>query len=84
MVGVPAISERFIFFLIGLIDLDDSAILILFEYFSKDSYTSKNVVAKIKPKIKLMLLVHKEKNYQEISKINITFNIFIYLNSVIL
>ena len=50
MVVVPAISERFIFFLIGLIDLDDSDILILFEYFSKDSYMSKNI-AKIKPVI---------------------------------
>ena len=42
VVVVPAILERFTFFLIGLIDLDDSAILILFEFFSKDLYMSKN------------------------------------------
>ena len=66
---VPATLERFTFFLIGLIDLDDSAILIFFEYFSKDSYMPKNVVSKNKANYKLMLLVHKEKNYQEIIKI---------------
>ena len=42
VVVVPAILERFTFFLTGLIDLDDSAILILFEFFSKDLYMSKN------------------------------------------
>ena len=42
VVVVPAILERFTFFLIGLIDLDDSAILILFEIFSKDLYMTKN------------------------------------------
>ena len=43
-----------------------------FEYFSEDSYMSKNVLSKNKANYKLMLLVHKEKNYQEIIKINIT------------
>ena len=33
---------------------------------------SKNVVLKNKANYKLMLLVHKEKTYQEIIKINIT------------
>ena len=60
MVVVPAISERFIFFLIGLIDLDDSDILILFEYFSKDSYMSKNI-AKIKPVLSSCFLYVKIK-----------------------
>ena len=45
---------------------------VFFEYFSKDSYMSKNVVLKNKAIYKLMLLVHKEKNYQEIIKISIT------------
>ena len=72
VVVVLAISEHFTFFLIGLIDLDDSAILIFFEYFSKDSYMPKNVVSKNKANSKLMLLVHIGKNYQGIIKINIT------------
>ena len=72
VVVVPAILERFTFFLTGLIDLDNSAILIFFEYFSKDSYMFKNVVSKNKANYKLMLLVHIGKNYQEITKINIT------------
>ena len=72
VVVVLAILERFTFFLTGLTDLDNSAILIFFEYFSKDSYMFKNVVSKNKANYKLMLLVHKEKNYQEIIKINIT------------
>ena len=42
VVVVPAILERFTFFLIGLIDLGDSVILILFEFFSKDLCMSKN------------------------------------------
>ena len=42
-----------------------------FDYFSKDSYMSKNVASKNKASYKLMPLMHKEKNYyQEI--INIT------------
>ena len=72
VVVVLAISEHFTFFLIGLIDLDDSAILFFFEYFSKDSYMPKNVVSKNKANSKLMLLVHIGKNYQGIIKINIT------------
>ena len=35
VVVVPAILERFIFFLIGLIDLDDSTILIFLCIFQK-------------------------------------------------
>ena len=66
MVVVPAIWERFTFFLIGLINLDDSAILIFFEYFSKDSCMFKNVVSKNKANYKVMLLEHRGKNYQEI------------------
>ena len=72
VVVIPAILERFTFFLIGLIDLADSAILIILEYFSKDSYKSKNVASKNKANYKLMLLVHIGKNYQEIIKINVT------------
>ena len=72
VVVVLAILERFTFFLMGLTDLDNSAILIFFEYFSKDSYMFKNVVSKNKANYKLMLLVHIGKNYQEIIKINIT------------
>ena len=56
----------------GLTDLDNSAILIFFEYFSKDSSMSKNVASKNNANYKLMLLVHIGKNYQEIIKINIT------------
>ena len=37
VVAVPASWERFTFCLLGLNDLDDSAIFIFFEYFSKDS-----------------------------------------------
>ena len=74
VVVISAILEHFTFFLIGLIDLDDSAIIYIyfFEYFSKDSYMSKNVVSKSKANYKLMLLVHIGKNYQEIIRINIT------------
>ena len=72
VVIVLAMLEHFTFFLIELTDLDNSAILIFFEYFSKDSYMFKNVVSKNKANYKLMLLVHKEKNYHEIIKINIT------------
>ena len=42
VVVISAILERFTFFLIGLIDLDDSAILVFSGFFSKDSYMSKN------------------------------------------
>ena len=38
VVIVRAILEHFTFFLIRLIDLDNYAILIFFEYFSKDFY----------------------------------------------
>ena len=72
VVAVLAILERFTFFLMGLTDLDNSAILIFFEYFSKDSSMSKNVASKNNANYKLMLLVHIGKNYQEIIKINIT------------
>ena len=72
VVVVLAILERFTFFLMGLTDLDNSAILIFFEYFSKDSSMSKNVASKNNANYKLMLLVHIGKNYQEIIKINIT------------
>ena len=55
VVVIPAILERFSFFLIGLIDLDDSANYNIFEYFSKDSFMSKNVVPKNKANYRLML-----------------------------
>ena len=42
VVVVLAILERFTFFLTGLIDLDDSAILSVFEFLSKDTSMSKN------------------------------------------
>ena len=41
-VVIPATLECFTFFSIGLINLDDSAILIFSEFFSKDSFMSKN------------------------------------------
>ena len=72
VVVILAILERFTFFLMGLIDVNDSAILIFFEYFPKDLYISKNVVSKNKASYKIMLVVHTEKKYQEIIKVNIT------------
>ena len=70
VVAAPASLECFTFFLLGL---GDSAIFKLcLENFSKDSYMSKNVASKNEANYKLMLLVQKEKNFQEIIKINIT------------
>ena len=41
----PTVQKRFTFFLLGLSDLDDSAIFkFCFEYFWKDSCLSENVV----------------------------------------
>ena len=61
LVAAPASLERFTFFLLGLSDLDGSVIFnFCFEYFSNDSFMSKNA-QKEKPIIKLKLLVHKEK-----------------------
>ena len=71
VVVILAILERFTFSLMGLIDVNDSAILIFFEYFSKYLYISKNV-SKNKASYKIMLVVHTEKKYQEIIKVNIT------------
>ena len=75
VVVVLAISEHFTFFLIGLIDLDDSAILIFLSFLQKICIClkigPKNVVSKYKANYKLMFLVHIEKNSQEIIKINI-------------
>ena len=50
VVAAPVSLERFTFFLLGLGDLDDSAIFkFCFEYFSKDSYhVPKSVVSKNK------------------------------------
>ena len=72
VVLVVVVLECFAFFLMGLIDLNDSAIFFFFEYFSKDSCMFKNIVSKNKANYKLMFLVHIGKNYQEIIKINIT------------
>ena len=81
VVEVLASLKRFTFFLSGL---DDSAIFKLcLENLLKDSYMSKNVVSKKKANYKLMLLVHKEKNSQEIIKINIT-KLNFYLNGAVL
>ena len=73
MVAVLASFEHFTF-LIGLNDLDDSPIFIFFEYFSKDSYVSKNVVSKNKFCFNYMLMLRdiKKKSHEEIIKINIT------------
>ena len=63
VLGVPVSLERFTFFLIGLIDLDDfpcSSFLSIFEKICM----SKNVVLKNRANYKLMLLILKEKNYQ--------------------
>ena len=60
---VPASLERFAF-LIGLIDLGDSAIFIFlnfFEYFSKDLYMSKTLFQEIKPIISSCFLYIKKK-----------------------
>ena len=44
LVAVPPSFERFTFFLLGLSDLDDSAIFkFCFEFFSKDSFMSKRI-----------------------------------------
>ena len=81
VVAVLASLERFTFF---LSELDYSAIFKLcLENFLKDSYMSKNVSKKKKANYKLMLLVHKEKNSQEIIKINIT-KLNFYLNGALL
>ena len=49
LVAALASLERFTFFLLGMSDLDDSSIFkFCFEYFSKDSFMSKNVVSKKK------------------------------------
>ena len=45
VVNAPTSLEGFTFFLLELSDLDDSAIFkFCFQYFSKDSYMSKDVV----------------------------------------
>ena len=45
VVNAPASLERFAFFLLGLSDLDDSAIFkFCFKYFSTDMCLSENVV----------------------------------------
>ena len=46
---VPATLERFTFFLIGLIDLDDSAILIFLSIFQKIRICLKMLFQKLKP-----------------------------------
>ena len=51
VVVVPAILERFILFLIGLIDLDDSCYFNFCVYFSKDLCMPKMLFQKIKPVI---------------------------------
>ena len=57
LVAALASLQRFTFFLLGLSDLDDSAILkFWFEYFQKDSYISKIIVSEKKPTIKLIFL----------------------------
>ena len=48
-VVVPATLERFTFFLIGLIDLDDSAILIFLSIFQKIRICLKMLFQKLKP-----------------------------------
>ena len=68
LVAAPASLERFTFFLLGLSDLDGSVIFnFCFEYFSNDSFMSKNAQKK-KPIIKLKLLVHKEKKNNKLLK----------------
>ena len=67
VVNAVASLEGFTFFLLGLSDLNVSAIFkFCFEYFSKDSYMSKNVVKKIKPIISSYFLYTKKKSYQQI------------------
>ena len=57
LVAALASLQRFTFFLLGLSDLDDSAILkFWFEYFQKDSYISKIIASEKKPSIKLIFL----------------------------
>ena len=71
VVVVLASLKRFTFFLIGQSDLDDSALFNFLSIFQKICIYLKILFQK-KANYMLMLLVHKEKNYQEIIKINIT------------
>ena len=53
LVAALASLECFTFFLLGMSDLDNSSIFkFCFEYFSKDSFMSKNVVSKKKANYK--------------------------------
>ena len=74
VVATWASLEGLTFFLLVLNDFDDSVIFkFCFEYFSKDLYMClKNVVSKNKVNYKLMLVIHKGKDYPEIIKTNIT------------
>ena len=83
VVAVTASLERFTFFLLGLSDLDDSAIFIFLSTFQKIHQCLKMLFQKIKPIKSTCFLYRKKKNYQEVIKINITYKIF-YLNSVLL
>ena len=71
VVVVLASLKYFTFFLIGLSDLDDSALFNFLSIFQKICIYLKILFQK-KANYMLMLCVHKEKNYQEIIKINIT------------
>ena len=70
VVVVLASLKHFTFFLIGLSDLDDSALFNFLSIFQKICIYLKILFQK-KANYMLMLCVHKEKNYQEIIKINI-------------
>ena len=82
VVAVTTSLERFTIFLLGLRDLDDSAIFIFLSIFQKIHKYLKMLFQKIKPIISTCYLYRKKKNYQEIIKINITYKTF-YLNSVL-
>ena len=71
VVAVPASWERFTFCLLGLSDLDYSTIFIFWIFFKRFAM-SKTVVSKNKANYKLMLLIHNEKKYKKIIKINMT------------
>ena len=67
VVIVPASLERFTFFLIGLIDLDDSAIFIFLSIFQKIYICLKMLFQKIKPIISSWFLYIKKKIMKKLS-----------------
>ena len=72
VVVVTTSLDRFTFFLLGLSDLDDSAIFIFLSIFQKICKCLKMLFQKVKPIISPCFLYIKKNNYREIIKMNIT------------